>query len=197
VAQANWDAVQQTVHARAPIAGMITDINVRELQKVNAGDYLFTISQLNKLHGRIWVSEDDINSVPKNAEVLFRWNNIQKAGKITSLALSMNRDSNAFAADVEIDNADYAVRSGVTGRAVLVIYRNNKAIVVPRSVVQKDSEGQSYVYVAEGNVAVRKDVTISNESQLDYEIKDGLNIGDMLIVQGLIHVQSNSKINIQ
>jgi membrane fusion protein (multidrug efflux system) len=153
---------------------------------------------LTRLHGRIWISEDDINSVPKNAEVIFRWNDIQKPGRITNLALSMNRDTNAFGADVEIENGDYAVRSGVTGRASLVIYRNNEAIVVPRNVVQKDGEGKTFVFIgAENGSAQRQYVTISRESDLFYEISEGLKVGDHLIVQGLQHVQDGSKLNVQ
>jgi len=197
VAQANWDAVQQAVYVRAPIAGMITDINVRELEKVSPGDYLFTISQLNKLYGRIWITENDINIVPKNAPVVFKWNDIQKNGKITSIGLSLNTDSNAFGADVEIDNADYAVRSGVTGKVGVVVYRNSNAIVVPRRVVNRDVNNQHFVYVVKDFVATRQDVQISNESELNYEISSGLSQGDYLIVEGLNLIQDGIKVNVQ
>jgi len=197
VAQANWDAVQQAVYVRAPITGMITDINVRELQKVNPGDYLFTISQLNKLHGRIWITENDINTIPKNAPVIFKWNDIQKNGKITSIGLSLNTDFNAFGADVEIDNADFAVRSGVTGKVGVVVYRNTKAIVVPRRVVSRDPDGQYYVYVGKDFTAKRQNVKISNESELNYEISEGLVAGDILIVEGLNLISDGVKVNVQ
>jgi len=195
VAQANWDAVQQSVHVRAPFSGMITDINVRETEKVASGDYLFTVAQLNKLHGRIWIAESDINSVPKNAEVIFRWNDIEKKARVTNLALSLNRDFNAFAADIEIENPDYAIRSGVTGKAILVLYKNSQAVVVPRNIVRKDIDGQYYVFLAQDNKAIQRKVTIRNESELNYEIQAGLNLGDQLIVQGYQMIQENTKIN--
>ena len=195
VAEANWDAVQQSVHVRAPISGVITDINVREMEKVDSGHYLFTVAQLNKMHGRIWISEDIINSVPKNADVIFTWNNIQKPARISNLALSLNRDHNAFAADIEIDNQDYVIRSGVTGNALIVLYKNEKAIVVPRNVVQRDADGNPYVYVANGNIANRKSIVIANESELNYEVKEGLELGDKLIVQGVLLLSENSKIS--
>jgi RND family efflux transporter MFP subunit len=197
VAEANWDAVKQSVYVRAPISGMVTDIYVREMQKVNPGDYLFTISQLDKLHGRIWISERDIKSVPRNADIIFIWEDVEKKGKITNLALSLNRDHNAFSADIEIENADYAVRSGVTGRALLRLYSNKEAIVVPRSLVQTDSNQQAYVYIAEGNNAVKRNVKIGSASELNYEITDGLNVGDFLIIQGLQLVQDGILVNIQ
>jgi RND family efflux transporter MFP subunit len=197
VAQANWDAVQQSVHVRAPISGTITDINVREMQRVGAGDYLFTISQLNRLHGRVWISESDINLVPRNARVIFNWNDIEKEARITNLALSVNRDRNAFAADVEIENADFAIRSGVTGRAIIVIYQNPEAIVVPRNVVQRDQNNQHYVYVAEYSRAKRRNVKIGNESELNLEIVEGLYPGDYLITAGLQLITDEARINVR
>ena len=197
VAQANWNAVTQTVHARAPISGILTDINVRQGQNVAPGDYLFTISQISRLHGRIWVSENDINDINQTADVTFVWNDIEKKGKITNIALSLNRDQNGFAADIEIENADHAIRSGITGKVTVAIYKNENAIVIPRNIVQTDENGQQYVYIANQNTATRRNITIANESALDYEVRTGLQINDIVIVQGLQHITENSKLKIQ
>jgi membrane fusion protein (multidrug efflux system) len=197
VAQANWDAVQQAVHVQAPFRGMITDMNVREFQRVTPGDYLFTVAQLTRMHGRIWVNEDDIHSINRNSRATFIWNNVERPARITNIALSKNRDFNAFAVDIEIDNADYAIRSGVTGTAIVYIYENPRAIVVPMNIVQRDLNGQSYVYVAAGGVAQRRNVTVNNQSELSLEIIEGLNVGDRLIIQGLQLVSEGSRLNVQ
>ena len=197
VAEANWDAVQQLIYVRAPIGGMITDINVREMERVTPGDYLFTISQLNRLHGRIWVGENDIQRINRNNRVVFVWNNIEKSARITNVGLSLNRDHNAFAVDIEIDNSDYAIRSGVTGTAIVFIYENPQAVVVPRNVVLRDANGQNFVYVAMNNTAQRRDIRIGNESDISFEIVEGLNVGDSLIVQGLQMLQDGTLLNVQ
>ncbi|MCL2063451.1 MAG: efflux RND transporter periplasmic adaptor subunit [Candidatus Cloacimonetes bacterium] len=194
VAEANWIAAQQAVNVRAPFAGMITDIDVRQMQRVIPGDYLFTVSQLNRLHGRIWISASDINEIPQNARVIFKRDGVEKIGRVTSIAMTLNPVQNAFAADIEIDNADFAIRGGVTGSASIVIYRNEFAISVPRSVVLKDTEGQDYVYVSENEVAIRKNVTIGNQSELNFEIIDGLTPGDMLIIQGLSLLRDGARV---
>ena len=197
VAEANWIAVQQAVNVRAPFAGMITDIDVRAMQRVSPGDYLFTVSQLNRLHGRIWVSANDINSVSQNARVIFKRNGIEKQGRVTSIGMTINPRQNAFAVDVEIENADFAIRGGVTGNASIIVYRNERAISVPRSVVLKDPDGQDYVYVTENNLAIRRDVKIGNQSELNFEIVEGLEIGDILIVQGLSLIRDGARVREQ
>ncbi|MCL2063435.1 MAG: efflux RND transporter periplasmic adaptor subunit [Candidatus Cloacimonetes bacterium] len=197
VAEANWDAVQQAVNVRAPFRGMITDIDVREMQRVTPGGYLFTISQNNILHGRVWITEGDINLVRPNARVIFRWNDIEKQGRITNIALSLNTDNNAFAADVEINNADYAIRSGITGHATIAIYNNPNAIVVPRNIVQRDLDGQNFVFVAHNGYAQRRNVTVGHQSELSFEVNEGLSIGDILIIQGLQLVRDGVRLNVQ
>ncbi|MCL1827399.1 MAG: efflux RND transporter periplasmic adaptor subunit [Candidatus Cloacimonetes bacterium] len=197
VAQANWEAVQQTVHVRAPISGQITDINVRENQKIAPGDYLFTVSQLSKLYGRVWVSEDDIANIKRNTEVIFFWNDIKKTARIANIALSLNRDNNAFAVDIEIDNADYSIRSGITGKAEFISYRNDKAFVIPRNVIQKSTDGRDFVYVVQNNASTRKYVKQGQMQGLDVEIIEGLDAGDLVIISGYQLVHDNSKVNIQ
>ncbi|MCL2065310.1 MAG: efflux RND transporter periplasmic adaptor subunit [Candidatus Cloacimonetes bacterium] len=197
VAEANYDAVQQAVHVRAPIAGTITDISVRPLERVNSGQYLFTISQLNRLHARIWISPNDINSIPQNAKAIFRWNGYTLEGNIASIGLTLVPEQNAFTADIELENINQRVRGGITGLASIIIYKNESAISVPRNIVQRDADGQTFVFVSENNTAVRKNVSIGKQSELSFEIVDGLEVGDLLIVQGLQLVRAGTKLNVQ
>jgi membrane fusion protein (multidrug efflux system) len=143
------------------------------------------------------VSEDDIQSIHRNARVTFKWNNIERPARITNIALSLNRDYNAFAVDIEIDNSDYAIRSGITGTALVYIYENPTAVVVPMNAIQRDTHGQTYVYVNVNNVAQRQNVVLGNQSELSFEIIEGLNIGDRLIVQGLQLVSEGTRLNVQ
>jgi len=197
VAQANWDAVQQLVYIRAPISGIITDINIREMERVTPGDYMFTISQLSRLHGRIWVSENDIQRINKNNRVVFKWNEVERNARITNIGMSLNRDQNAFGVDIEIDNSDNSIPSGVTGTALVYIYENPNAIMVPRNVVLRDVDGQNYVFLGVNGVAQRRNVRVGRESDINFEIVEGLNIGDVLIVQGIMLLQEGSRLNVQ
>ena len=44
VAETDWDAVRQSVKVKAPIAGVLTRLNVRESDNVEEEDELFTVS---------------------------------------------------------------------------------------------------------------------------------------------------------
>lgn len=198
VSQANWDAVQQAVNVKAPITGILTDINVREMQKVNPGDYLFTVSRLDRLFGRLWITEDDIAYVKNGANVIFSWNGIERQGRIQNVALSLNRDFNAFSAEVIIDNSDLKIKSGVTGSVAIDVYSNREAVVIPRNIVQTDRDDKVFVYVAKNSLSEKRFIELGNESDLYYEVVSGLNTGDLLIVEGLQLIQdSNTKLLIR
>ncbi|MCL2064754.1 MAG: efflux RND transporter periplasmic adaptor subunit, partial [Candidatus Cloacimonetes bacterium] len=197
VAQANYEATQRAVFVKAPISGTITEMNVRPFQRVNAGAYLFTVSQLNSLHAKIWISPNDINKVPQNARATFRHNGSLINGRVVGIALTLNPEQNAFAADLAFENPNQAVRGGLTGTVKIVTYNNDKAVSIPQGIVQRDIEGQAFVYVAQDGIAVRRDIEISNRSDLQYEIASGLEVGDLLIVQGLQFVRANSRVSIQ
>ena len=196
VAQADWEAVQQAIHVKAPIAGTISDINVRVGERVDPGEYLFTVSQMDRLHARIWIPPTDISSVRQNANVVFKWEDTEVHGTVTSIGLTLNPEQYAFAADVEFDNRNMAIRGGLTGTANIVVYRNENAISVPRSAVQTDIDGRQFVYIVQNDIAMRRYVTVGNQSKLDFEITEGLQPGDLLIVQGIQMVRDGVKVSI-
>ena len=53
VTKANWQAVQQSVKVKAPISGIITQIDVQESDNVRREDKLFTVSQTHRLKARL------------------------------------------------------------------------------------------------------------------------------------------------
>jgi len=194
VSQANLDAVTQIVKVRAPIDGIITDINVKANEKVNPGQLLCTIAQLSQLKGRIWLTENELAYIKTGSSLKFIWNNNEYNGRVTDIALSMNADKQAFGADIEISNSGNSLRSGINGTVKLNALNISNTIILPKNLIQKDENKKSYVYVAENGKAVLKYVETGLESNLDVQITSGVNAGDKLIVEGYNMVDNGVKV---
>jgi RND family efflux transporter MFP subunit len=193
VAEANWDAVQQSVLVRAPISGMLTKVNVRESDNVRKDEELFTVSRVDKLKAKIWVSDKDIRSFSKGLPAFAVWNDVKISGRVVQVDMSVNKQRQAFGVTVEFDNPDKIPLTGVIAEVSVDLYSNPQAIVVERKNILKQGE-RNYVFVADGGVARKRLVTLGNSHGLDVELIEGLTPGDELIVEGQMHLEDGDKI---
>ena len=195
VAQADWDAVRQTVKVKAPISGIVTRVNFRESENVQSEDELFAISQVDRLKARIWVSDKQITLIEKDQKATARWNGTTLAGTVVQVDMSMNHERQAFGVVIEFDNPGMIVRCGVTASISIETYQNSGAVVVERKNLIKESDSY-YVYTEESGFARKKQVTLGKNGGLEVEILRGLNEGEKLITEGQMHLDDGTKIKI-
>lgn len=195
VAQANWDAVQQSVLVRAPISGVLTKVNVRESDNVQPDDELFTVSRVDKLKSKLWISDKEIRRFRKGLPAHATWNRVEISGKVVQVDMSINKDMQAFGVTVELDNPAKIPLTGVVAAVNVDLYSNPEAVVVERKNIFKEGE-KTYVFVADGGAASKKFVVLGNSHGLDVEVVGGLAPGDELIVEGQMHLQDGAKIRI-
>lgn len=195
VSKANWDNVCKLLIVKAPISGIITEINVRETDNVEDGAPLFTVAKLSTMKAKIWINESDILAVKKGMEVSVMWKNIQKTGKIVSVSMAMDNVMRAFAAEVEIDNADLSLKTGVTAEIRVVTVKKDAVIFVPIKLV-KTIDANSIVWCATDGKAVGKKVKVGIRNDDMIEIVSGLTTSDVLITAGHSQVKNGSKLRL-
>ena len=195
VAKANWDAAEQAVRVRAPISGVITQLNVRESDNVEPNDVLFKVSRAERLKARLWVPENQIAEMRVGADATATWGGIVLGGTVTQVDLSLNLDKQAFGAIVEFENSDLAILSGVNAEIAIFIPTGSDAVVIERGIVSKE-DSRHFVYVAEDSLARKREVVLGRPRGLDVEIVSGLEPGDVLITEGQMLLEDGTKINI-
>ena len=195
VAEADWDAVRQSVQVRAPLSGIVTKIDVRESDNVREDDELFTVSSTDKMKAKIWVSEKQICDFKVNQPASAEWNGTIIEGRVAQVDISMNKQRQAFGVVLEFNNADNRFRCGVTARVKVATYSRDDAVVVERKNVLRENQ-RNYVFVAVGDICERRDVTPGKSNGTEMEIAAGLRPGDVLIVEGQMHLEPGVKIRV-
>ncbi len=191
----NYETMKDMLKLDAPYDGTITEIMVHEGDNVKEKTMLFTIAKLNKMKIRIWLSDSERMMIKKGMKASATVSNKTFEGKVLELSLSVNPVTQSFYADLIFDNNKKEILAGTTADVKIIIYENDNAIQLPRNLVN-DENGKKYVYMANGNFAKKNYVKISNENGTDYEISDGLRIGDSLIVEGAVKLNDGSKIKV-
>ena len=195
VAQANWDAVRQSVKVKAPICGILTSLDVHESDNVQPGDVLFTVSQTKKLKAKLWVPESQIIGLTAGTKAIAKWNNFEIPGRVTQVDQSLNSSMQAFGLDVEFDNAENCMISGVNAEIKLSIELGSNAIVVERKNLVKENDTY-FVYTLENSAARKQAVEIGTQFGTAVEVVQGLHAGDILITEGQTMLDDGKKVKV-
>ena len=194
-AKANWNNMNEMVNVKAPISGILTRLEVQKTDNVKAGDVLFAITDATRLKGKVWIQDRDITKMEKGKKATATWEGRKLEGKIIQLDLSLNPDKQAFGALIEFDNSKGEIPSGVNAKVSIVSYEKNNTIILDRKNIIFDGE-KTYVFLASGDKAVRKEIKLGESFGNQVEIKSGLKPGDKLITSGNKNISDGKFIRI-
>jgi len=195
VAKRNYESLKQMLFIEAPFEGTLVNMKVYEGDNVDKDTHLFTIAQLDKMRAKLWASESEISMINKGMAAEMLINNRKYSGRVVDVSLAADPYKQAFYAEVEFNNPNRELKSGVVADIKILTYRNTKAIVIPRNLLMEDEKG-SFVFTVNNNTAEKRYVKNGNDSGLDYEIKEGLKKGDVLVVQGGTQLDNGTKVKV-
>jgi membrane fusion protein, multidrug efflux system len=195
VAKRNYETQRKMLYVDSPFDGTVVDIKVRAGDNVLGDTNLFTVAQLDRMHARLWVTEQEVLRMRTGMTATTHFNGKIHRGKVTEISMAADPYKQAFYVDVEFDNPNRELMSGVTVNVEILVYENKQALIVPRNLVMRDTQG-TFVYLTENDTAVKRYITNGNGSGIDYEVSAGLRVGDVIITHGASMVDAGRRIRI-
>jgi len=193
VAEANWNAVRQSVHVRAPISGILTSLRVRVSDSVHPGDELFVVSRTDQLKAKLWLQESIRDQVEIGAPATAAWNGRTLQGKIVEVDRSLDPGHQAFGAVAVFDNPGRGVLSGVNAGVSVASAETAESVVIDRRHLVRES-GRVFVYVDDNGTARKREITLGASNGLDVPVIKGLSSGERLIVSGSMKLKDGARI---
>jgi RND family efflux transporter MFP subunit len=137
----------------------------------------------------------------KNVEVTFPVLGKTVEAKIRQTGSFINPDNRTFNAEIEVPNKEKAIKPNLTARLKINDYTNEKALLIPQSIISENAEGNQYIYILdniEGQKAVAKQTIIkTGKTQGDViEVLEGLKDGDAIIEEGARSVKDGQTVKI-
>ncbi len=180
VARASYKQASDMVEAKAPIDGYVSRINVRETENVRPGTALFTVTNQNGFEARLYATMDEIADIRVGERARIQEGGATYEGRVVEVSLVMDTDKRAFPVVVNFTGEGRGLASGFNCDVAVEVYRNDGAIVVPRSQLVKSADGWA-AYIVNGDRAELRKVAIGRERGLDFEVVAGLLPGDLLV----------------
>ncbi|TPN86174.1 efflux RND transporter periplasmic adaptor subunit [Aquimarina algicola] len=214
-AKTNFEAQQNAVNQikrqlakttiNAPFSGVIDDIITEQGNVVNAGqNEIIRIVNLNDMYIETEVPERYIANITKgkNVEVYFPVLGKTVQTKVRQVGNYINPNNRSFMVEVAIPSNDGVIKPNLTAKVKINDYTNEKAILIPQSIISENAEGDQYTYVTSDqdsqSIAEAKRVIVkTGKTQGDYiEVLDGLTNGDAIISEGARSVKDGQKVKI-
>jgi RND family efflux transporter MFP subunit len=189
---------------KAPFDGVIDEIITEQGNMVSPGiSQIMRIVNLSVMHVETNVPERHLQSVSKNKKVMVELPVLGEtiAAVISQVGSFINPANRTFKIEVPLPNESGLIKPNLTAKIRVNDYTNEKALLIPQSIISENAEGKQYVYVIKnkkGKIGIAKKAFItSGKSEGDYiEVLEGITNGAEVIVEGARSVKEGQEVKI-
>jgi membrane fusion protein (multidrug efflux system) len=146
---------------------------------------------------RIWLSEKDFVRLDKSDPVSIVMENFPEAvitGQIDRMDIAADERTNTFGVEILLDNSKLALKAGMTARVRITTDVILDAILIPQSTVLYRMDREEVFIAGSDNRAILRQIKLGLSSGEKIEVREGLSVGDQLVVTGGQFLKPGDKI---
>jgi RND family efflux transporter MFP subunit len=171
----------------APFSGIITDINNKPGDIVNAGEAAFRLDDQSHMLVDAQVSEIDINKIQPGQETHLAFDSVRDKeyhGLVVEVPLYGTETDGvaSFKTVIELIDGDENIRPGMSGMVTFVTDSVADELVVPTQALRFEG-GQRVVYILKDGVLIPVEVTLGISNSSFAQVTAGaLAVGDLIVL---------------
>ena len=104
-------------------------------------------------------------------------------GEVVKISPIVDISTRSAPIEIQIDNKEHRLKSGMFCRVKLVIEEHKGAFVIPKEAIM-GVEPDAYVYLSRSNKAVLRKITTGIRQDSHLEVVEGIGEGDLVVVMG-------------
>lgn len=214
-AKSNYEAQQKAVKqlqeqvaktiVRAPFSGTIDEVITEQGSVVAAGQTpLFRLVNLSNMYVETDIPERYINHVTKGKHVIAEFpvlgktveTNVRQTGDF------INPANRTFRVEIGLPKGDNSIKPNLTAKLKINDYTNEKAILIPQSIISENAQGQQYIYTVEEKNSknegiAKKTIIKTGKTQGDViEVISGIKTNTEIIEEGARSVKDNQPVKV-
>lgn len=198
IAEANFIRAKDNfsrLKVTAQMAGTITDLDLKEFEKVPASQKILTIVDNTSMELVIAVSGKDTEytKVGGKAEIFVDELGEKLEGTITEINLSSDSNTKKYSVKINVKNENQRLLKGLYAKVKLQQGYIKGLFVPKKAIMIKDL--YSYIVISRNNTAivykVTPDITIGDEQMIEFPDYQS---GDKVVVEGQYLLNNNDKI---
>ena len=183
----------------APFSGYIAEKYAEVGQTAAPSVPIVKLVTIGNVKVKIAVPENDIQRIQKGSSmkiIVPALGNSTFSGKVTERGVSADARSRTYEVKATIANPNKQLLPGMICQAFTNYMQGTEGVFVPANLIQLDDNNRTFVWVVNGGKAVKREITISNQTAQGAQVSGGLSTGDQIIVAGQQKVSNGMKVEI-
>ena len=190
----------------APFTGIIDDVYKEEGMVIAPGQgaELFRIINLDDMYIDADVPESYISSVKKGKHVEVYFPILSKTVEATLRHVGnyVNPNNRTFKVEIKVPNKNHVIKPNLTAKLKINDYVNEKAILIPQSIISENASGDQYIYVISnkkttGEAIAKRKMIKTGKTQGDIiEVLTAFPNGLEIIIEGARSVTDGQSVKI-
>ena len=189
----------------APFSGEIDEIISNVGSNLIPGvSQILRLVNLDRIFAESFVSEKYISFINEGTEAIVKIPLLNKEieSSVNQTGNFINPSNRTFRIEVPMENFDNRIKQNLDAKIKINIYKKNDAIVIPLRIVREDALGKNFVYVMnEDNkegvyLTSKRFITLGNKSDDKVEVIEGLNLGDIVVLEGAYSVEDSQRVKL-
>lgn len=182
---------------RSPYDGRIGLRNISLGAYVSPNDIIATIRELDQLKLEFTVPEKYGTNFVPGKNISFSVDGVRERFEATVIANEYFIDANTRSLNIKalVNNKHSSLIPGAFAKVALELAKNNEAIIIPTQAVIPLSRGKQ-VIVYKGGEGHFLPVTTGIRDSVYVQVLSGVNIGDTVLISGLMAVKPDSQIQL-
>ena len=172
----------ENIEIKSYYKGTIIESKFSEGSRVNQGDIVVTIADINDLIAEIFVDEIDVNQVKAGQNVILSSDSFPKEikGKVDYIAPISTKigNINKYRTEIKLDKANEFLKVGMFLNAEITTNHKENVITIPSMSILGEEE--KYIFIYDNNKAIKKTVELGLQSISKVEVK-GIKEGEKII----------------
>ena len=175
-----WRETLENLVVKAPVAGLLSSIDVEVGSNINQGQNIGQIDDLNGFKMRVDIDEHYISRIFAGLGGSFEFNGKDYGLEITKIYPEVR--SGRFQVDMVFSKVPEGIKRGQSSPIRLELGKATKAILIPVGGFFSDTGG-NWVYVVDksGKKASKRKITLGRKNPEFFEVLEGLQVGEQVI----------------
>lgn len=178
---------------RSPISGTVVEKLITPGELLQAGTTpCFTVADLS----RVWVMAQIFGSslasvsLGDSADIITGVGSTTFSGTVDNVSALVDPTTRSVAVRVVADNPEGFLKKQMYVRVLIHAHQEDTGLLVPVAAILRDDENLPFVYVAQSDGGfARQPVRLGYRAEGHYDIVEGLQAGNQIVVDGGIFIQ--------
>ncbi len=197
---------------KAPFNGIVAAVYFEKDQMVPAGQPVVKIVSPNSMKGKLRVSGKDLAQIKIGQNVTINFPSLPDKnydGTVRKIDQALDPISKTLEVEVQINDADQEIKSGMFGEFLITIQKRDNALVIPEAALMPQTEvkinkstgiqepvKKYFIFKTANGLAELAEVAIGISSNGRVEVVSGIKSNDSIVVVGQNVVREGQKVNV-